>query len=77
MIKAFAPYLNSTDVFALYCRDVLSLAGTGPVIAALVQRPFSPVYRDGLLNEIGYSTRFGCFFYAIMGENWMTKMLEN
>ena len=20
---------------------------------------------------------FGCFFYAIMGENWMTKMLEN
>ena len=20
---------------------------------------------------------FGCFFYAFMGENWMTKMLEN
>ena len=38
----------------------------------------------GVLNtpssscQPNYSTRsFGCFFYAIMGENWMTKMLEN
>ena len=27
--------------------------------------------------QLNYSTCFGCFFYAIMGENWMTKMLEN
>ena len=24
-----------------------------------------------------YSTSFGCFFCAFMGENWMTKMDEN
>ena len=37
-------------------------------------RVYSPPSSSYQLN---YSTRFGCFFYAIMGENWMTKMLEN
>ena len=34
----------------------------------------------GVLNtpsssyQLNYSTRFGCFFYAFMGENWMTEI---
>ena len=54
MIKALTPNLDSADIFARYCRDVLPLAGSGPVVAPFVKRPFSPVCRDGLFYEIRY-----------------------
>ena len=56
--------------------------GSDPNVLQGMRRDSAHLY--GVLNtpssscHPNYSTRsFGCFFYAIMGENWMTKMLEN